>query len=353
MKHLLTLTLLIALPAWGSIHEDLARLARFKVMPPVLSSVSGTATGETTADLAVTTDDATGTLYWYVGTSGTAPSATDLKAGTGATFSANESVASAGAKTDSATGLTADTGYYLHALHTDGEGRDSAIATSAEFTTDGGASTLKTGLAAWWSFDDDLTDSHDDHDGTFQGTGSQAYATGVGATTGNGIDLEDTDNQYVTVSDHADFVQGGTNPISINMWVKAETVGGELFAQGSEIVVRPASTSGVEFILNSFSTDRTSTGTGVVVAGTWVMLTFIYDGTTIAIHVDGASTPESSVTPSGTWADLSSNLLIGNFSNVHWDGVLDEVAYWNKGLSSAELTELYNSGDGISYTDIP
>jgi hypothetical protein len=33
MKHLLTLTLLIALPAWGSIHEDLARLARVKAMP--------------------------------------------------------------------------------------------------------------------------------------------------------------------------------------------------------------------------------------------------------------------------------------------------------------------------------
>jgi hypothetical protein len=39
MKHLLTLTLLIALPAWGSIHEDLALLARVKDMPEPTGTV--------------------------------------------------------------------------------------------------------------------------------------------------------------------------------------------------------------------------------------------------------------------------------------------------------------------------
>lgn len=102
---------------------------------PTLSSPTGTQTGSTTADLGVTTDEGNGTLYSFVSTSATPPSGTDLKAGTGAVFANSQSITTTGAKTASATGLTAATAYYVHWLHSDAAGNDSAIATSAEFTT--------------------------------------------------------------------------------------------------------------------------------------------------------------------------------------------------------------------------
>lgn len=102
---------------------------------PVLSSPTGTATGSTTATVGATTDEGNGTMYAFVSTSATPPSATDLKAGTGATWSGSQAISSTGAKTLSATGLTASTGYYAHLIHTDAAANDSNIVTSAQFTT--------------------------------------------------------------------------------------------------------------------------------------------------------------------------------------------------------------------------
>ncbi len=110
---------------------------------PTLTSPTGTATGTTTATIGATTDTATGTLYGFVSTSATPPSATDLKAGTGATWSGSVAVSSTGAKTLSATGLTAGTGYYAHLIQTDGSANDSSIVTSAQFTTDALTKKLK------------------------------------------------------------------------------------------------------------------------------------------------------------------------------------------------------------------
>jgi hypothetical protein len=109
---------------------------------PVLSSPTGTATGSTTATVGATTDEGNGTLYAFVSTSATPPSATDLKAGTGAVWADSVAVSSTGAKTLNATGLTASTGYYAHLIHTDAAANDSNIVTSAQFTTTSGVSTL-------------------------------------------------------------------------------------------------------------------------------------------------------------------------------------------------------------------
>lgn len=103
--------------------------------PPILSSPTGTATGSTTAIVGATTDEGNGTLYAFVSTSATPPSAATLKAGTGAAWAGSQAVGSTGAKTLNTTGLTASTGYYAHLLHTDAAGNDSNIVTSAQFTT--------------------------------------------------------------------------------------------------------------------------------------------------------------------------------------------------------------------------
>lgn len=106
---------------------------------PTLSSPSGTETSDTTADLSVSTNEGNGTLYWFVSTSATPPSSTDLKAGTGAVDSDSQSVSGTGAQTAEATGLTAETTYYAHFLHTDAASNDSSISTSAGFTTEAAA----------------------------------------------------------------------------------------------------------------------------------------------------------------------------------------------------------------------
>lgn len=121
---------------------------------PTLSAAVGTQTGATTATVGATTNEATGTMYQVVTTSANAPSVAQIQAGqngagAAAVWAGNVAVSSTGAKTFSATGLTASTQYYGHTQHKDAAGNDSAVLTSAPFTTaasGGGGGGTVTGL---------------------------------------------------------------------------------------------------------------------------------------------------------------------------------------------------------------
>ena len=95
---------------------------------PTLSGASGAATGANSASGSVTTNEAGGTLYWLFSTASTATAA-QVKAGS------SKAVAASGVQNVSASGLTTSTQYYLHFLHRDSAGQDSAVVTSLPFTT--------------------------------------------------------------------------------------------------------------------------------------------------------------------------------------------------------------------------
>ena len=97
--------------------------------PPVLTNPTATATGATTADTSVTTDEGNGIAYIYISTNPT-ENLTTLKAS-----GQQEVVTAAGLITSSIAGLTASTEYYAHFLHEDASGNPSVIVTSTAFTT--------------------------------------------------------------------------------------------------------------------------------------------------------------------------------------------------------------------------
>lgn len=108
---------------------------------PSLSSPTDAASGQTGADLGVTTDTANGVIYWVVTTSSTAPSAARVKLGqdhNGATAAASGSsntLTTSGAKTFTASGLTANTAYYAHFMHEGATGGQSTVSSGNGFTT--------------------------------------------------------------------------------------------------------------------------------------------------------------------------------------------------------------------------
>lgn len=96
---------------------------------PTLTSPTGAATGTTTASGAVTTNEGNGTLYYLASTNATETVATVKASG------ATQAISSTGSKSVNVTGLSASTQYYLHYVHRDAAGNDSARVTSASFTT--------------------------------------------------------------------------------------------------------------------------------------------------------------------------------------------------------------------------
>lgn len=107
---------------------------------PTLTSATASATGASTADLSVSTDEGNGTLYWVVSESATPPSVAQIQSGNDSTGSAaaasgNQAVSTTGAQTPTATGLSASTTYYAYFQHSDAAGNDSAVVGSSSFAT--------------------------------------------------------------------------------------------------------------------------------------------------------------------------------------------------------------------------
>lgn len=113
--------------AWSAV-SNFTTSAAADITAPTLTGPSASATGTTTASGSVSTNEANGTLY-YLASANASESAATVKAGL------PQAVTASGMQNVSITGLTASTSYYLHFVHRDAAGNDSAVASSAQFTT--------------------------------------------------------------------------------------------------------------------------------------------------------------------------------------------------------------------------
>lgn len=169
--------------AWSAVSTFTTDAPSGDTTAPVLSSPVGTQTGTTTANVGATTDEGNGIMYAVVTTSPTQPSISQIKAGqdnggSAAAWGGSIAVSSTGAKTLSATGLTAATSYYAHLVHTDAAANDSNRVVSSAFTT----------AAATGSF---TSSKCRNGAGTLLNGASVGYALHVGAGVEDFADLDD------------------------------------------------------------------------------------------------------------------------------------------------------------------
>jgi len=106
---------------------------------PTLSALTGTQTGQTTANAGVTSNEAGGVIYFGVRpTAATVLTAAQLIAGAGGAgvaWATDTSPLANSSNAASFTGLTAGTAYRVDAVQVDSKGNTSAVVSSAEFTT--------------------------------------------------------------------------------------------------------------------------------------------------------------------------------------------------------------------------
>ena len=91
----------------------------------------------------------------------------------------------------------------------------------------------------------------------------------------------------------------------------------------------------------------------------WVHIVAVYDGTLGSgkIYINGVDSTVATLNVSpASLGSATSSLTIGDDVNAVasfkvWNGSIDQVAIWNRVLSPTEITELYNSGNGLAYID--
>ena len=230
-------------------------------------------------------------------------------------------------------------------------------------------STLRDGLRGWWELQEaatnDRVDSHGSND-LYESASDPTQTTGhvdsnaVQFTAANSQFLESLDNADLSVDTDITvagwvYLDGNTEYQSLisksNFSVPSEY---NLFLNGGfqHFMFKVTDDDGT-------SVDEVRASTyGIPPVDTWVFIAAGYDSATDDLWISVNDGTVDSETPgfSGLY-DGTSRFRLGAFSYeaATWpmDGAMEQWGLWGRTLTSGELTELYNSGDGITYSDTP
>jgi hypothetical protein len=229
---------------------------------------------------------------------------------------------------------------------------------------------ISTGLVGYWSLEE-ASGTRDDATSTVNNLSETNTPVGAPAKQGDGADLEDGDNDFLSVTDgnSANLDLSTTGNITVAFWFKPETLpanewligkdangsrGWLLYYEPGEAAASPwkwrwsgDGTNAKEHNLGGTCTD--------MAIGTWIHVVLRYTDATHAsnLNVNGSlSCSSSSAGTSGTFNSTGPfflGALWADGGNQNGDGIFDEVAIWSRTLTDTEITDLYNGGTGVPY----
>lgn len=198
----------------------------------------------------------------------------------------------------------------------------------------------------------DLIDAHGSNDLTdFNTVGS---ATGI---VGNARDFEASNSEYFMSSSNSDL-QGGDIDMTWAAWVKMESTasyrvviskdGGSQWEY--QIYYRNSDQRFVFYLENTGgSIDLAASSFGTPSTATTYFICCRYDANANLAKISVNGVEDTSSFSGGTRV-ATNNFYVGRESGgSYWDGLIDEIGFWKRHLTDAEVTELYNSGAGRSY----
>lgn len=218
---------------------------------------------------------------------------------------------------------------------------------------------LLTSLVAYYK----LSDNTDATGGTsLTATGSPSYSAGK---IGNAVDFgsaNTTKNLYRTpaILSYNDLGTAWT----FNYWFKITT--GSVFQYLTRFILHNgANERNVTFELTTGNLPEVSAFDGSVhvvqsptalSTGTWYMFTARYSSGVMYLYINGVQKASVSFSWSGYARTAYSNFSIGaeqltagGSLAVPFSGLIDEYGVWGRALTTDEITELYNSGNGLQY----
>jgi hypothetical protein len=232
---------------------------------------------------------------------------------------------------------------------------------------------LRIGLVAYWPLDEIAT-SGDVTAVDQTGRGNDLTSNNsVLSTTGkvnNGRLFDAASTEYLGRASNSDLQFGDSN-WSLQLWffgTRADPAPGSAFEHvigkdesgGREIGLRPAyGPSRYRIEIDVFHTDGTftsvnqpSTGAYANFANLWWHCVLTHDSGTVRLWMNNSNVTTSTRAAGKSFAATGTQFNVGRRSFggflEYFNGTIDEVAKWNRALSSTEIASLYNSGNGLS-----
>jgi hypothetical protein len=217
---------------------------------------------------------------------------------------------------------------------------------------------LTTSLISYWKLDEASGNALDAH-----GSNELTDVNTVGSATGkilNARDFERGSVEYFTHVDNASLSVGDID-WTWGMWVQLESKSASshyFVSKGADayLVRWNAGSDRFEVLLYTGSAYITATANnfGAPSTGVWYYILAWHDATenSLTIQVNNGTIDQVS-TSGGFSPDTAGDLVIGDYSTpalgFSHDGLLDEIGFWKRVLTTQERTDLYNSGSGFAY----
>lgn len=209
---------------------------------------------------------------------------------------------------------------------------------------------LDTNLVSYYNLNGTVLDSLGVNNGTAYNTPS--YVTGK---VNNAIDLETASAQYVKIGSSGGTLDFTTQNFSLATWIKLESFDGV----ADHKVISQTGTNGYALYIKD-ATGKVALGklnvdevlsTQTLTTGDWYYLVVTYDQTAnkVNFYINGSLDSGGELSYSTTFAGSQDTRIGLGDGTQTLDGIVDEVGIWNRVLTVAEVTQLYNGGNGTTY----
>lgn len=218
---------------------------------------------------------------------------------------------------------------------------------------------LKDNLVGYWNLDESsgsALDSVASNDLAITDITIQGSAGRVGTA----YTFDGSDDQIITSTNPLSGITNGD--FSINCWINTTDGTSRQYAMHLGDDITGIADSFINLGINSGAVRGQAkwvgqneiilTG-GTVLDNTWYMLTFVRDGNTWRLYLNGSEVGTTTKSDSFTSLFDNGSFAIGADTKITpesvVDGRVDEAGVWNRKLTTDEITLLYNSGDGLAY----
>lgn len=216
--------------------------------------------------------------------------------------------------------------------------------------------TLVDNLVSYWEFDETSGDAPDSiGSNTLTDTNTCGTATGKVA---NARELLHANNERFQLASPSGLAPG-TSDFSISFWVYLTGSGGSgydsIIHWGNQssanpyiwVVCYPGQNLHVQFVDGLSGYNTMNTGVNISTS-TWTQITLVFDRDgNMTTYKNGTSSATNSISGHQGSFSPSTGFAVGSYYNdpgTSMDGYIDEVKFWHRALTGAEVTEDYNAG---------